>query len=165
MGKYFLKKLALLWIFILITGCNVTNEQGYSDDLHQLRTKVELDINPRDIRWEIFGTPEHSGGVPGPTDFITLIAEVPTLEQAIFETRASSGVVWVAPEAARPWLSDDFKQILRKYRNKSVDLSSMRNCRVARGKLKKTGHSAEGFICNGPTKAMIYLTLAEPSES
>jgi hypothetical protein len=155
----------ILLFYILLTGCNMTNEQKYSDDLNKLKTVVELDTSPSAIRWEIFGTPEYSGGVPGPTDFVTLVAEVPNLDQVAFEKRPKSGAIWVAPEAARPWLSENFRSMLRKYRNTSVDLPSSLNCRAAHGKLKKTGQPVFGFICNGPEKAMIYLTLVKPSLS
>ena len=48
--------------------------QHFSDDVEALRRVVELDTNPAAIRWEIFGTPEYVGGVPGPIDFVTLVA-------------------------------------------------------------------------------------------
>src|ERR1700712_2222985 len=42
------------------------------------RKRTEAKFEPlnqlTDVQWEVFGTPEWSGGVPGPTDFVSLIA-------------------------------------------------------------------------------------------
>jgi hypothetical protein len=133
--------------------------QKFSDDVEVLRSVVELDTNPAVIRWEIFSTPEYVGGVPGPTDFVTLVAEVPRFDQGEFEKRAKSGTKWIAPEASRPWLSENLRLMLGKHRNAAVDLSSHHNCRAAYGKLKKSRRQVEGFVCNGPSSGLIYLTL------
>lgn len=150
---------ARLGFCIALTGCQMTDGRSISEDVDALRGMVELDIAPSAIRWEIFGTPEYSGSVPGPTDFVTLVAEVPSLDEVEFRKRAKSGTVWIAPEAARPWISANFRSLLNKHRNTSVDLSSHYHCRAAHGALRKTGQRVDGFICNGPAKALIYLTL------
>jgi hypothetical protein len=137
----------------------MAERQKFSDDVDVLRSVAELDTNPAAMRWEIFGTPEHVGGVPGPTDFVTLVAEVSRFDQGEFEKRAKSGTKWIAPEASRPWLSENFRSMLGKHRNTAVDLSSHYNCRAAHGKLKKSGGQVEGFVCNGPANGLIYLTL------
>ena len=143
----------------------MTNKMTDSDDLGELEKIVELDTLVKSVHWEIFGTPEYTGGVPGPTDFVTLIAEVPRLDQVSFERRSKAGVIWIAPEAARPWISSENRSMLAKYRNSTVDLSILRNCRLASGKLKKTGQKVDGFVCNNSTKAFIYLILLDPSTS
>lgn len=141
----------------------MTDKTTDSDDLAELQKIIELDLVAKSIHWEIFGTPEYTGGVPGPTDFVTLIAEVPSLDELKLGGRPKAGAIWIAPEASRPWLSGVNRTMLAKFRNKSVDLSQFPNCRIASGKLKKTGKQVYGFICNGPVKALIYLTLADLS--
>ncbi|MFC5476636.1 hypothetical protein [Massilia suwonensis] len=152
-------RLTRLGLCILLAGCQVTDSRNISDDVDALHNIVELDVAPRAIRWEIFGTPEYVGAVQGPTDFVTLVAEVPGLNEAEFKKRAKSGTVWIAPEAARPWISSDFRSLLSQHRNASVDLSSHYNCRAAHGKLRETGQRVGGFICNGSAKGLLYLSL------
>jgi len=153
----------MLCIFILLSGCHMTDKKNDSDDLAELQKIVELDLPTKSIHWEIFGTPEYIGGVPGPTDFVTLIAEVPSLDELTLGKRPKASAVWIVPGAARPWLSGSNRSMLAKFRNTSVDFSRLPNCRVANGKLRKTGEQVHGFICNGPAKALIYLTLADLS--
>jgi hypothetical protein len=141
----------------------MTDKRTDSDDLAELQKIVELDLATTSIHWEIFGTPEYTGGVPGPTDFVTLIAEVPSLDELTLRTRPQANAMWIVPGAARPWLSGVNRSMLAKFRNTSVDFSRLPNCRVANGKLRKTGKQVHGFICNGPVKALIYLTLADLS--
>jgi hypothetical protein len=131
--------------------------------LAELQRIVELDLIAKSIHWEIFGTPEYTGGVPGPTDFVTLIAEVPSLDELMLEERQKANAIWITPSAARPWLSETNRLMLANFQNTSVEFSRLPNCRVANGKLRKTGKPVYGFICNGPVKALIYLTLADLS--
>jgi hypothetical protein len=145
---------------MLLSGCQMNDGKKFSDNAEELRRIVELDIDSIAVRWEIFGTPEHLGGVPAPTDFVTLVAEIPTLSEAEFMERAKSGTIWIAPEASRPWLAENFRSMLSKHRNAAVDLSGHYNCRAAHGKLKNSARQVNGFICNGPAKGLIYLTLA-----
>lgn len=144
----------------ILTGCNMKKENtNTSNDVAGLRSLVELDLPVKNARWEVFGTPEYTGGVPGPTDFITLIAEIETSQST--NIGRETGTAWIAPEAARSWLSEGFKLMLEKNKNSSVSLSQMRNCRVLQGKLKKTGKPVDGFICSDSNRALIYLTLVD----
>lgn len=161
MKKYVRSASLALFLCLLFAGC----ERTYSDDLAELREIVEIDMLTSAARWEVFRTPEFSGGVPGPTDFVTLVAEMPGVDPTVFDRRAKSGTVWIAPEAARLWLSGNHRSMLRGFRNTSIDLSKVRNCRAAHGKLKKSGQPVHGFICNNSAKAIIYLTLADFSGS
>jgi hypothetical protein len=62
---------------ILLNGCNIENESGkISTDISALQKIVSLDMATPSGKWEIFGTPEYTGGVPAPTDYVTLIAEI-----------------------------------------------------------------------------------------
>jgi hypothetical protein len=136
-----------------------------SNDIAAFRNLLEIDFSIRTARWEVFGTPEYTGGVPGPTDFITLIAEVEPSDTKTFEARPKTGDVWIAPEAARPWLTEGFRSMLAKNRSTTTDLSSMFNCRKFQGKLKNNAKLAEGFICNDQEKSLIYLTLSDYATS
>lgn len=134
-----------------------------SDDSVGLRNLVELELPIKTVRWEVFGTPEYTGGVPGPTDYITLIAEVSPADQKTFEARQETGTVWIAPESARPWLTERFRLMLSTHRNTTVDLSRAFNCRRFEARIKTTGKIADGFICNDSGRSLVYLTLASYS--
>ena len=108
-----------------LLGCNMKDEVSkVSSDLAALRNVVNFDIKTKSTRWEVFGTPEYTGGVPGPTDFVTLIAEIEPEDQKFFEIMPPTGEVWIAPEAARPWLSSTFRSMLEGNKNTTVNLSS-----------------------------------------
>lgn len=155
----------VLCICLLSGGCNLERNSHESSDVAAFQQVVELDLPLRLVRWEVFGTPEYSIGVPGPTDFVTLIAEVPSLDELTLVKRPQARAMWIVPGAARPWLSGGNRSMLAKFRNISVDFSRLPNCRVANGKLRKTGEQVHGFICNGPVKVLIYLTLADLSST
>jgi hypothetical protein len=135
-----------------------------SDDLGKFQSLIKTDLSFKTIRWEVFNTPEYSGGVPGPTDYVTLVAEVAPIDPRYFQARPKTGEVWIAPESARPWLDSEFHELLKKYGNKSADVSAMQNCRKFEAKLQKSDKTVNGFICNGLSKSLIYLTLLETTE-
>jgi hypothetical protein len=150
----------VLLIGTLIAGCEMANGKS-SNDLTGFRDLVETDVPATSVRWEVFGTPEYSGGVPGPTDYVTLIAELEPSDQEKFRSRPETGEVWIAPEAARPWLAKEFRSLLQKHANSTTDLSTMPDCRVLRAKIKKSGKPVSGFICNGAGRSLMYLTLVD----
>jgi hypothetical protein len=134
---------------------------GDSEDLGKFQSLIKMDLSFKAIRWEVFNTPEYTGGVPGPTDYVILVAEVAPIDPQYFQLRPETGETWVALESARPWLDKEFHQLLKKYGNKSVDVSIMPNCRKLEAKLRQSNKPVYGFICNGSSKSLIYLTLSE----
>ena len=149
-----------------LIGCTVKDDVAkVSTDVAALQKIVNLDATPRSAKWEIFGTPEYLGGVPGPSDFVTLIAELsPVDEQAIVE-KEPAGTVWIAPESARPWLAEPFYSMLDKQKNTTVDLSTYPGCRSVNATLKQTGKPLKGFACSNAGKVLVYLTIADNSQS
>jgi hypothetical protein len=148
-----------LLMAIAFSACE-SNIGKSSNDVNAFRSLVETDVAARSARWEVFGTPEYTGGVPGPTDYVTLIAEVEPSEQEKFQSRPKAGEVWIVPEAARPWLTKEFRSLLEQHAETSTDLSGMVNCRVLRARIRKSGKPVSGFICNAAGKTLIYLTLS-----
>jgi hypothetical protein len=141
------------------------SHERVSNDVTLFQSLIETDLSISSVRWEVFGTPEYSGGVPGPTDYVTLIAEVEPADSARFQSRSREGRVWIAPESARPWLVEGFRSLLGKHRNRNLDLSLMPNCRKLQGKLKKTSKLVEGFVCNDHGKSLIYFALSDNTTS
>jgi hypothetical protein len=147
---------------ILLIGCNMKNESiKVSTDILALQKIVILDMNPTSGKWEIFGTPEYTGGAPAPTDFITLIAEIPSTEDDKFRSTPHAGGIWIAPESARPWISNSFRTMLEKSRNLTVDFSKRPECRSLTATLRQTKKKVEGFSCNRDGRTLLYLTVAD----
>jgi hypothetical protein len=130
-----------------------------STDIAAFHKLIEIDITGNSVQWEAFGTPEYTVGVPGPTDYITLIAEVEPADQSSLDMKEQTGKVWIAPESARPWLSSSFRSMLENNKNTEINLSSKFPCRKIQATLRKTSKPIDGFICIDAGKMLIYLTL------
>lgn len=141
------------------------NHDQSSKDIISFYNLVDIQLPVKSIRWEVFGTPEYTGGVPGPTDYVTLIAEVQPVDSKKIRFGNKAGIIWIVHEAARPWLSEEFHSMLAKYKNSSIDFSNLSNCKRLQGKLKKTRMPIDGFICFKSHKSLIYLTLSKTTEN
>lgn len=131
-----------------------------SDDLAALQATVALPAGATSARWEIFGTPEYTGGVPGPTDYFTLIAELqPALAPAAEAAGTQDNEVPVMPEAARPWLSDGFRALMKQSVHTRLRLSLHKNCRAYRTTVRKSGRHVQGFLCTGAGRTLLYLDV------
>lgn len=146
---------------IFLLGCQTKEEtKNVSTDVDAFNGLVTIDIQPRSVSWEVFGTPEYTGGIPGPTDYVTLIAQAESPNNTNFSQRPDSGLVWIAPESARTWLEPEFHRLLENSKNETVDISKKGNCRLLTGLLKKTAKPVTGFACQGAAKMLIYLRIA-----
>ena len=160
--------LGLLGIGIAATiaFCTLGEERpGPSSDLAALRQVVAIPEGVTSARWEIFGTPEYTGGVPGPTDYMTLVAELDLADDTAFEADAPSH--WppsVVPEAPRPWLSAAFRDRLERSRNKELDIAGEASCRPVRSRMSKSDRVVPGFACRAAGKTLLYLELLGPSD-
>jgi hypothetical protein len=148
----------VLYTLMLLAGCEIKAEKKESDDISAFEAIVDINLPLRVVRWEIFGTPEYGGGVPGPTDFVTLIAEVEP-GQVISPKESRTGEIWIAPEAARPWLRPKIRNIFAKYANEYVDISTVASCKPLQARLRKTDKLVRGFICSDAGASTVYLTI------
>lgn len=163
-------------IVINLAGCSMEdNKKGPSDDLAALRATVRIPAEVRSARWEVFGTPEYNGGVPGPTDYLTLVAELDGQLNAERDAgdKSAEGTlpdrgasVHIVPEAARPWLTSDFRTLLMNSKNTALALSPKNACQPYQSALVKTGKPVSGFVCRRTGRALLYLTLLadQPAE-
>ena len=100
-------KINTLVLAIFLLGCQTKEEtKNVLTDVAAFNGLVTVDIQPRTVSWEVFGTPEYTGGVPGPTDHVTLIAQTEASNDEKFDQRPTTGTVWIAPESSRPWLDE-----------------------------------------------------------
>lgn len=82
-------------------GCAPDNAPSHSSA--ELERQVTADVPAAGVTWQIFGTPEYTGGLPAPTDYMTLIAEyrgVPA-QGLQAETHPSAGYGWRPKRSAR----------------------------------------------------------------
>lgn len=145
-----------------LTGCNVTNsDQQPSRDLAALQAKVKIDLPILSASWEIFGTPEYKGGVPGPTDLQTLVAEF-ILTDPDFETHTKlerAAEFFVAPESSRVWMSPGFRKMMDEVRNLTEDMGKAYGCFQYEASLAHSGSAVNGFLCVSGDRALLYLAL------
>lgn len=121
---------------------------------------VHIPVQAKSGRWEVFETPEYKGGVPGQTDYITLVAELETGDGPSETTSQNTGAsVAIVPEAARPWLSTDFRNLLNERKNSWLVLSAKNACQPYQSVMTKSGRPVSGFVCTRPNRSLIYLTL------
>lgn len=157
---YALAKLAIAAV-LCISGCSAQDKKlKASDDAKALEQLVDVPANLKSARWEMFGTPEYEGGVPGRTDYMTLVAEIePVTNAESFTSGTNDKTIYIVPEAARPWLSSHFHSILEKNKNANFDLATAAGCHAYETKVKKSGRKISGFSCEEAGKVLVYLSL------
>jgi hypothetical protein len=146
---------------LCVSGCSAQDKKlKASDDIKALQQLVDLPAGLKSARWEMFGTPEYEGGVPGPTDYMTLVAEIePVTNTEGFTRGTDNKSIYVVPEAARPWLSSQFRTMLEKNKNANIDLATAGGCHEYDTKIKKSGRKVSGFSCEKSGKVLVYLSI------
>jgi hypothetical protein len=144
-----------------VSGCSAQDQTTKaSADVKALQQLVDIPTDLKSARWEMFGTPEYDGGVPGPTDDMTLVAEIDPVGSAEkFRSGTKDKSIHVVPEAARPWLSSEFRSILEKSRNANIDLATAAGCYVYDTTIKNSGRKVSGFSCEKSGRVLLYLSM------
>jgi hypothetical protein len=158
-----MRKITASWVlsFALLPGC-FTDKHQYSTDIAAFRNLIDPPMRIQSIRWEMFNTPEHALSVPGPTDYVTLIAQIEPSARTDEVAESSPGAeVWIAPNAARPWLDDEYRTFLSMYQDKPIGLANSVSCHRLQAKLNRAKEVVEGFICKGQASTLLYLTLLD----
>lgn len=154
----------LLLIFALENRSLSMDTPLPSTSLAEFNQFIDTDIPASAVTWETFGTPEYTGGVPAPTDYVTLVAEITLAKDwPVNAEKIDLAAIAIVPEAARPWLSLNFRAMLMKYKNQSVELPAKYACASYQARLRKSGRLVPGFICPDSGKLLLYLVLREPS--
>lgn len=145
-----------------LIGCDARNQAKYSSDINTFRELIVLDFDFKSVRWEVFTTPEYVDGIPGPTDYVTLIAEIEASDLSSFQGQPEHGSVWIVPRAGRPWLSKKFFDFLDSYANKKMELPAKFLCRKIRSQSKKATRIIEGIACTDSKHILLYMDLSVP---
>lgn len=152
-----LHQLALWLILLSLVACDASSGVRYSTDQAELIRLVKLDLPINTVRWEVFSTPESTGLVPGPTDYVTLIAEIAPAMRVAQANPAETA--WITPGSARRWLSPDFRAMFTQHSNSRSVLRHIGNCAALHAELTKSGKKVQGFLCSGEASSVVYLTL------
>lgn len=119
----------------------------HSDNRVALLKLVKLDLPIDTVRWEVFGTPESTGLVPGSTNFLTLIAEI---SPAILVAQTNTAeTAWITPGAARLWLTPSSRALRTQHSNSQAVPYSAGNCAPLQAELTKSGEKVQVFLCSG----------------
>ena len=153
--------MALLALGILF-GCQMKDERSkVSSDADAFNKIFAFDVAFKSISWEMFDTPEYTGSIPAPTDFVTLVAQVESSNDAKFGGRPAGGPIWIAPKSSRPWLDTNFSNFLAISESKTIDISKKEDCRALSGVLRRTSKPVNGFICKSGKKMLIYVKVID----
>lgn len=147
--------------FILLAGCNVRNFPEESRDVEAFKNLINLEFPVINVQWEIIGTPDNTIGVPGPTDYVSLVAEIEPVNEGIFTSLSPNRKIWIAPKAARPWMDENSRSFLTKNKNTVIDVSAIENCRTISAKLTKSNTPVTGVICRNKHKMLMHITIAD----
>ncbi|MTW01504.1 hypothetical protein [Pseudoduganella ginsengisoli] len=152
---------------LMLAGCDTSSSRSHvSPDMTKLTGLIDLNIQAQSVQWEIVGTPEYQGGVPGPTDFVTLVAEFNGASVGAQAPGSSAATTaYIVPNAARPWTSAVFQTFLAEKANTVVDIGALPHCRPYQTRLTKTGNSAHGFVCASQGRALLYVVLTSPENT
>lgn len=149
---------------LLLGGCSFEDPKPQSEDIAALRKLINIPIHAKSARWDMFGTPEtRERGIPGPTDFHTLVAELDHEQEWFSTLKEPTGEIFIVPEAARPWLTKEFHDLLERNKTSRADLSSQADCRKYATSVAKSGRQINGFACKAAGRILLYLALDPPS--
>jgi hypothetical protein len=148
-------------LFAFLFGC-VMVDQNISTDLTAFQNLVTVPLHVKAVRWEVFSTPENTGGVPGPTDYVTLVAEIePASQPDLIKGGQIPAQLDIVPGSARPWLDGRFRALLLGHANRVPEMSDASRCGPIRARLRKTNEPVSGFVCILEEKTLLYLTLLD----
>jgi len=144
---------------LVLVGCNSASTGKYSDDKAALLDLAKLDLPIHSARWETFETPENDGLVPGPTDYVSLIAELTPAVPITHSAHPTLSNIWLTPNVARPWMTPHFRSLFAQHANARFTNTQSNRCQTLQATLAKTGKPIEGLVFSDASRSVIYLRL------
>jgi len=160
-----IRRILVAATIFLFGGCSFEDPKPQSEDIAALREVINIDFPVKSARWEIFGTPENTGWVPGPTDFYTLIAELKPEHDWFHGITEPMDETFIVPEAARPWLTKYFRDLMDKNKHSTTDLYGQADCRKFATTVRTSGRLVRGFMCDHSQEILLYLRVSSSSET
>lgn len=150
--------LVLLVLSWLVWPAWWTAAPQVSTDLAGFQQKVQLPFVVAAVQWEVFGTPEYTGGVPGPTDLVTFMAvvQLPTRPHL----PPASPEAFVAPGSARAWLPTAWQPLVRRMAARQQVGPDAAACGQFSARMRQSGRPITGVLCARGQEALVWWTLS-----
>ena len=151
--------LAPVVIAILLTACVSKEDQDKSStDIGALSNLIDLQFSYTSAHWEIVATPEYRGGVPGPTDYMTLLAEIGPRDDQRFSALPMAEPLRALPNSARSWMNAESRTLLD---TTSTALRHHPECRTITGILARSRKPATGHLCISRDRMLLYMVVVD----
>lgn len=122
---------------------------------------LSIDTNVEDVKWELFGTPEWSEILPGPTDFASIIISGSLNEIIDTSNWQASGTMFVPQNSNRGWLSERESRIFASILSSGAPPDDEK-CREKQFFSRKIGKEVSGFECINQHKYLAFALLESP---
>jgi hypothetical protein len=143
---------------LLLAGCS---PDRVSESVTELDELIRLDIPIQAASWEVFYMPE-AGGLPAPTEYIFLLAEVEPADPGWFASRPSHWTkAYALPEAAREWMSKPVRKQVEALTRQSQDQAVPTNCKDLPAKMTRSDRRVAGFTCTVGAKLLVHVLLQD----
>lgn len=151
---------ALLLFPFIILGCQMENDTNISDK-EELNKYIVVPSGTQSVAFELVTLPENNQeGVPGPTDYVSLVAVINFDEPSRLGDlkEIGPGYFFGFPEVfIREWMSTSIKENFRSMSNRSDRLKYFDVKKIVRGNVKK----AVGVYPNDKTM-LLYIEYVSP---
>lgn len=147
---------------VLLAWCHSFKDpEQSSTDIDALKRLINLQFPYTSARWELVPTPELNGGVPGPTDYITLVAEIGPRDDQDFSSLPMAESFHPLPNTARNWMNAESRSLLRTSNAASTGLPQHSDCRKVAGTLVRSSRTVTGHLCPSADRMLLYMLVVD----
>lgn len=147
---------------VLLAWCNSFEDpEQSSTDIDALKRLINLQFPYTSARWELVPTPELSGAVPGPTDYITLIAEIGPRDDQEFSSLPIAEPFHPLTNTARNWMNAEFRSLLNISNAAFTGLPQHTDCRNVTGTLMRSSRTVTGHLCPSADRMLLYMVVVD----
>lgn len=157
---------AIAIVLFLQEAENSSKETGFmhgeSTDFSNLNKYIEVKEEIFDLKWELFGTPEWSDSIPGPTDFATILI-TGRVRKPDNNPNPSTGAVdyFIPINSTRRWLNKEQNAIINALIKKSPPQTTRCSTRIF--KSASSDNKFEGIDCRHNQEVVIVVMVKQPS--
>ena len=147
---------------VLLAWCNSFDDpEQLSTDIDALKRLINLQFPYTSARWELVPTPEFNGGVPGPTDYITLVAEIAPRDDQKLSSLPMAEPFHPLPNTARNWMNAESRSLLGTSNAASNGLPHHSDCRKVAGTLMRSSRTVTGHLCPSSDRMLLYMVVVD----
>lgn len=147
---------------LLLSWCNSSeNPKQSSTDIDVLKKLINLQFPYASARWELVPTPEFNVGVPGPTDYITLVAEIGPRDDQKFSSLPMAESFRPLPNTVRNWMNAESRILLSTSNAASAGVAHHSDCRYVTGTLMRSSRTVTGHLCPSANRMLLYMVVVD----